>query len=55
MANNRHSGAQPRTRKPYTAPVLREFGEVGKLTQGGTDPMMEIMILWFTINPDSMV
>ena len=26
----------PSSRKPYTAPTLRDFGKVGTLTQGGS-------------------
>ena len=55
MANNKHSGARPRERKAYNAPMLREFGEVGKLTQGGTEPNMEIMIFIWTLFPERMV
>ena len=54
MADSRDSRAQPRKRKAYAAPVLREFGEVGKLTQGGTELMQEIMIFIWTLNPESM-
>lgn len=54
MTNKRHSGVQACGRKAYKAPTLREFGEVGKLTQGGTEPNMEYMILWWTLWPERM-
>lgn len=54
MKDKTRSTSKPRARKAYNAPTLREFGEVGKLTQGGSDPNMEIMIWIWTLFPERM-
>jgi len=37
-------------RQPYARPILREFGPVGTLTQGGTGPMTEAQEMNMSMN-----